>query len=110
MNAVVPMERKSVTVEMANRFGMDAAPFEQTLRATVVPGNCSREDFAAFLLVARQYNLNPITKEIFAFPKKGGGIQPIVSVDGWANLINSHPQADGFEFADELDEGGNLIQ
>ena len=98
---------RSVTVDMATRFGMEPQAFEQTLRATVVPGNCSKEQFAAFLLVAREYELNPLTKEIYAFPAKGGGIQPIVSIDGWCNLINSHPQLDGIEFDDRL-EGGKV--
>ncbi|MEM9971711.1 MAG: RecT family recombinase [Pseudomonadota bacterium] len=86
---------------------MAAVPFEATLRATVVPAKCSREQFAAFILVARQFDLNPITKEIYAFPAKGGGIQPIVSIDGWMKLMNSHPQFDGIEFEDHFD-GDNL--
>lgn len=106
--ATIPSERRSVLVSMADRYGMEPAAFEQTLRATVVPKDCTKEQFAAFLLVAKEYNLNPITKEIFAFPNRGGGIQPIVSVDGWSNLINSHPQCDGFEFEDALDSNSNL--
>lgn len=98
---------RSVTMDMAERFGMEPAAFEQTLRATVVPANCTREQFAAFLLVARVHNLNPITKEIFAFPANGG-IQPIVSVDGWAKLMNSHPQFDGLVFEDHLDGAGKI--
>lgn len=113
MNQVVTIqdraERKSLLAEMAGRYGMEPQIFADTLKATVVPRNASNEEFAAFLLVAREYDLNPITKEIYAFPKQGGGIQPIVSVDGWANLINSHPKADGFEFEDRLDDKGNLV-
>src|SRR5262245_24555004 len=96
---------KSVLITMADRYGMEAANFEQTLRATVVPAKCSKEQFAAFLLVAIQYNLNPVTREIYAFPKPDGGIQPIVGVDGWAKLINDHPAMDGMEFVDILNEG-----
>lgn len=102
-------ERRSVLASMASRFGMEPQPFEATLRATVVPKDCSREQFAAFLLVAKEYGLNPLTKEIYAFPTRGGGIQPIVGVDGWANLINSHPSCDGFEFVDTLSEKGELV-
>ena len=101
--------RRSVTADMASRFGMDTAAFEQTLRATVFPNTGTREQFAAFLLVAKQYDLNPITKELYAFPAKGGGIVPIVSIDGWLKLINSHPQFDGMEFADNHDDKGELI-
>ncbi len=83
-------------------------PRSKPLRATVCKGNVSREEFAAFLLVAKEYRLNPLTKEIYAFPAKGGGIQPIVSIDGWCRIINEHPALDGIEFDDVL-EGGNLI-
>ncbi len=100
---------KSVTVFMADRFGMEAAAFEQTLRATVFPSNGTREQFAAFLLVAKVHDLNPLTKEIYAFPAKGGGIVPIVSIDGWLKLINSHPQFDGMDCDAERDEKGDLF-
>lgn len=109
-NAVATLEpRRSLIADMAGRYNMDPKAFADTLRGTVVPKNATNEEFAAFLLVAKEYNLNPITREIFAFPKQGGGIQPIVSVDGWANLVNSHPQCDGFEFDDVLDDKGNLV-
>ncbi len=98
-------EAPSIIQDMANRFGMDKRAFEATLKATVVPANVSNEQFVAFLIVAKQYNLNPITKEIYAFPAKGGGIQPIVGVDGWCNIINSNPQFDGMEFDDVMVEG-----
>lgn len=100
---------RSVLYDMADRFGMEPAAFEATLRHTVIPKDCSREQFAAFLLVAKEYNLNPLLKEIYAFPAKGGGIQPIVGVDGWSNLINSHPAFDGMEFDDKLDGQGNIV-
>lgn len=108
MSQIAATQPRSITAEMASRFGMEPGPFESTLRATVVPKDCTREQFAAFLMVARDYHLNPITKEIFAFPTRAGGIQPIVSVDGWMNLMNSHPQMDGLEFDDIKDESGNL--
>jgi phage recombination protein Bet len=100
---------RGVVVAMADKFGMRSDAFEQTLRATVFPANGTREQFAAFLLVAKQYDLNPITKELYAFPAKGGGIVPIVSIDGWLKLINSHPQFDGMEFKDNHDDKGELV-
>jgi phage recombination protein Bet len=50
------------------------------------------------LIVSNQYKLNPWTKEIYAFPDKKNGIIPVVSVDGWARIINSHDSFDGMEF------------
>ena len=107
MNAIVTEPRKSITADMASRHSMEAVNFERTLRATVFPGNGTPEQFAAFLMVARQYDLNPVTREIFAFPSKGG-IVPVVSIDGWIKLINSHPQMDGVEFEDRMDGEGVL--
>ncbi len=108
MNAPVtnlPAEtpRRSVLITLATKYNMEPAAFEQTLRATVVPKDTTREQFAAFLLVANEYGLNPLTKEIYAFPARGGGIVPIVSVDGWLNIINSHPQCNGIEFDDHVE-------
>lgn len=56
----------------------------------------------ALLVVSNQYGLNPWLKEIYAFPDKFGGIVPVVGVDGWSRIINTHPQYDGVEF--EQDE------
>jgi phage recombination protein Bet len=111
MNQVAPIKKeppRSVLITMAKKYNMEPSAFEQTLRATVVPHNTSREQFAAFLVVANEYGLNPLTKEIYAFPARNGGIQPIVSIDGWCNLINSHPMCNGIEFDDHLDENGRV--
>lgn len=101
----------SLMRSMASKYGMDARKFEKVMRATSLPakGNVTNEQFAAFLLVANEYELNPLTKEIFAFPAKNGGIQPVVSIDGWMRMINSNPQFDGMEFDDLLDDKGNLV-
>jgi len=105
MNEVATTERKSVLNTIASRFNMEPKAFEQVVRRTVVPDEITNEQFAAFLMVANEYKLNPVTKEIYAFPTKGGGIQPIVSIDGWLNIINSHPDFDGMEFVDNMLEG-----
>jgi phage recombination protein Bet len=114
MNAIVKSPGKHVLTSMADRFGMEPAAFEAAVRATCMPTGPSapqatQEEFAAFLLVANEYKLNPLTKEIYAFPRRGGGIVPIVSVDGWANLINSHGECDGFDFEYEHDAKGELV-
>lgn len=110
--AIVEPRQRSVLVDMATRYGMEPQAFELTVRATCIKPDksgrvASREEFAAFLLVAKKYDLNPLTKEIYAYPAKGGGVVPIVSIDGWANLINRHPQFDGMEF-DDHQEGDGL--
>lgn len=110
MNQLVPTEQskaRGLTAVMAQRFEMEPAAFVGAIKQTVIKGNANDAQVAAFLMVAHQYNLNPLTKEIYAFPSNGG-IQPIVSIDGWMKLINSHPQFDGMEFEDRIDDQGSL--
>jgi phage recombination protein Bet len=94
---------------MAAHYEMEPARFFATIKATVFPQGkeVSNEQAAAFLVVAKQYNLNPFIKEIYAFPGRAGGVVPIVSVDGWATLINRQEQLDGIQFEDRFDE--NLL-
>ena len=103
-------EKKSLLATMANRYEMEPAKFAETIKATCMPAktNVSNEQFAGFLMVANEYKLNPLTKEIYAFPSRGG-IQPIVSIDGWMKMINSHKEFDGMTFQDNLDESGSLV-
>lgn len=110
MNAITKTEeRPSLIATMAAKFNMDPVEFAKTVRATVMPANHTNEQFAALMMVAKEYNLNPVVKEIYAFPAKGGGIVPIVSVDGWVNLVNSHPASDGMEFDFDHDDKGVLV-
>lgn len=93
---------------MANRLNLDPAKMLGVLKATVIK-NATDEELAAFVVVANEYNLNPLTKQIYAFPGKGGGVTPVVSIDGWVHMVNSHPQMDGMEFEDTVDSECNLV-
>ncbi len=92
---------------MASRFNSDPIKLLNTLKATVFASARNDEELMALVIVANQYGLNPLTKEIYAFPAKGGGIVPIVSIDGWANIANSHPQMDGVSF--EWEHAGDKL-
>lgn len=107
--AKIEPQRQSLIASMAGQYQMEPKAFADTVRATCLPATATNEEFAAFLMVAKEYGLNPITREIYAFPKKGGGIQPIVGIDGWLNLINSNPQCDGMEFVDEKNDKAELV-
>lgn len=110
MNQIVTTEQKPKLMLldfMADKYSLNVDEFSKTVRNTCGLPNATPEQFAAFLIVAKEYNLNPLTKEIYAFPGRGG-VVPIVSIDGWVNLVNSHGQCDGFEFEFEED-GDNLI-
>ena len=101
MNDIAQHENKSVIVRMANRFGVDENKLMTTLKNTafkVKNGEATNEQMMALLVVADQHKLNPFTKEIYAFPDKQNGIVPVVGVDGWSRIINSHPEFDGMDF------------
>lgn len=97
MGNVATIKRTNLSQRMADRFGVDPAEMMQTLKATAFKGNVSDAQMQALLIVADQYGLNPWTKEIYAFPDKGG-IVPVVGVDGWARIINDNSQFDGMDF------------
>lgn len=73
------------------------------LKATAFKGNVSDAQMSGLLIVAQQFGLNPWTKEIYAFPDQNNGIVPVVGVDGWSRIINSHPQFDGMDFEQDDD-------
>jgi len=86
--------------KLAKTLGMEGEGTElmAVLKATAFKGQVSDAQMAALLLVANQYGLSPWTKEIYAFPDRQNGIVPVVGVDGWARIINAHPQFDGMDF------------
>lgn len=91
-----------LTKKLATRLDMgDGTGLMETLKATAFKGQVSDAQMTALMIVANQYGLNPWCKEIYAFPDKNNGIVPVVGVDGWARIINSHPQFDGMDFAQD---------
>lgn len=93
---------KSALTSLAGRLQVDPESLKLTLKATVCRGMkndkggykpLTNEEFISFIVVSNTYRLNPLTKEIYAFPDtKGGGIIPIVSTDGWNKLMTTHPE------------------
>lgn len=87
--------------KFAERYSFDEGALIDTLKATafkVNDGVVTDAQMTALLIVAEQYQLNPFTKEIYAFPDKKNGIVPVVGVDGWSRIINGHPAFDGMTF------------
>jgi len=105
--ATTTAPKTSALLVMAARLNVDAAKLNSTLKATVFKG-ATDDELLALVVVANEYRLNPLTKEIYAFPAKGGGIVPVVSIDGWVSMVNDHPKMDGMEFEHHHDDGGKL--
>lgn len=85
--------------QLAERFELpQSEELYQVLKSTAFKGDVTDAQLSALLIVSKQYGLNPWTKEIYAFPDKKNGIIPVVSIDGWARIINSNAAFDGMEF------------
>ena len=93
---------------MASRLSIEPNKLLQVLKATVFATCRNDEEMAALVVVSNEYGLNPLLKEIYAFPAKGGGIVPMIPVDGWVKMVNNHPQMDGMEFDVINDAKGEL--
>jgi phage recombination protein Bet len=100
--------KASALAVMAAKVNVDPAKLHQTLKATVFKG-ASDEELLALVVVANTYGLNPLLKELYAFPAKGGGIVPVVSIDGWVSMVNNHPAMDGMEFDEHRADDGKLL-
>lgn len=99
--------RLSLVRVAAAEYQMEPAAFLETLKKTIFPGgNATNEQMAAFIAVAHQYRLNPFLKEIHAFPTKGGGIIPVVGIDGWVSLINRQPELEWIKLEEVNAEDG----
>jgi RecT family len=100
-----PQQRTSALSLMASRLSVDPTKLLDTLKATCFKG-ASNEELLALVAVSNRYGLDPLCKQIYAFPSRGG-IVPVVSVDGWLALLNAQPAFDGIEFVFDDDDEGN---
>lgn len=108
-NVTQQHRQASALKSIAQRLQISEKQLVATLKSTVFAACRNDDEFAALIVVSNEYQLNPLLKEIYAFPQKGGGIVPMVSIDGWIKLMNSHPQFDGIEFEVLPDANGKLL-
>jgi len=100
--------KASALAAMATRFSVEPSKLLDTLKNTAFKG-ANDAQMMALVIVANEHGLNPFTKEIYAFPDKGGGIIPVIGVDGWYRKMNEHPQFDGAETIFEDDAQKNVV-
>lgn len=95
----------SVMGALAAKLEIDPNHLMSILKKTAFSTCRNDEEFMAMCMVANKYGLDPITKEIYAFPnKKTGAVVPVVGYDGWQKLANRNPNYDGVEF-EEAEDG-----
>ena len=95
-----PKNNVSVIQDLAGQLRCKPEKLLSLLKGTVFRACKRDEEFQMACMVAREYKLNPILKEIYAFPSQNG-VVPIISIDGWIRIINSHPKYAGCKFVYE---------
>lgn len=99
-NMVGGANKPSLVMKFAQKYNVVEATLLNTLKSTCFrqsEGDVSNEQMVALLVVADQYNLNPFTKEIYAYPDKYKGIVPVVSIDGWVRIVTEHEDYNGYD-------------
>lgn len=103
---VIPFE--GLTRELASAYQVEPKELIDTVKTMCFPGGAASDaQLFVFLTLAKQHDLSPFNREIYAFVS-GGKLQTIVGFDGWIKMVNRHPQFAGFEFTD-IHEDGKLI-
>lgn len=99
---------KNALQALAERLKVTPEQLQMTLKATAFK-ECAKNDseFLAAVIVANTYGLNPLLKEIYAFPSSKG-IIPIVPIDGWVSLVKRNKMYNGVELIENKDEKGNF--
>jgi phage recombination protein Bet len=109
--AVIP-QRQGIIAKFGERYDLEPAKVLSIVAQTVFKTSGNEpplvpEEVAAALIVCNAYNLNPFTKEIYAFRSKGK-LLIVVGVDGWSAIVNRQEQLNGIEFEEHFDEKGNI--
>lgn len=101
---------RTETTELINALGLKTG-FDEFY--TIIKAQCfggkdpSHAHLSSFLVLASTYKLNPLLKEIYAFPS-GGGIQPIISIDGWLKIAHSSGKLRGIKHDVIFDKDNNV--
>lgn len=109
-NQIQKLSQQPIVEQMSRQIGVDAMMLLHTVK-TMLPASASMATLMTCVSVASDLGLNPMTKQIYFMPTKGGAIQPIVSVDGWIAIANRHDDFDGWgEFVPKFaDDGKTLV-
>lgn len=98
-----------LTKSLAERFEISPQELWATVKAQCFTNGAASDGQMMMLLsFAKQYDLNPLAREIYAFVS-GGKMQVGVQVDGWTKIANREPDFDGQDMTIENDKDGNLV-
>jgi phage recombination protein Bet len=103
----------NIILRAVEKSGLSYQAFVDTLTQTAFQGvKFWREsDLERLLVTAHRYELDPLNREIIMF-EVGLADPPelllVVGVDGWAKIMNAHPQFDGIAFVESQELIGEV--
>ena len=103
----------NIILRAVEKSGLSYQGFVDTLTQTAFQGiSFWREtDLERLLVAATRFDLDPLNREIMMF-EVATSEQPelllVIGVDGWAKIMNAHPQFDGIEFLESPDLMGDI--
>lgn len=103
---VAVIGKKTALDILASRLDLTPTTLKETLKATVFSLCKDDAQFTAAVVVANTYGLNPLLKEMTAFPGKSGGVIPVVMIDGWIKLVNRNENYNGVELIENKTANG----
>src|SRR5689334_782564 len=99
------MMSNNALMELAATYQMEQKDFIAAVKAQCFKdGAASDTQLMMLVSFARQYSLNPLAKECYAFVKDGK-VTIGVQSDGWSTIANRDPDYDGQEM--EYEFGAN---
>ena len=106
MTTQLTVQRNALSA-LTEQLGMtDYEELYGILKNTIMP-KASNEEMAAFALVCSSYKLNPLTREVYAFPTKTGGIMPMIGIDGWLKIAHQHEDYAGMSWTEGVEADGD---
>jgi phage recombination protein Bet len=101
------IKQEAVTT-LAERYNVDNASLLNMLARTSCKDIRTDDDMLAFVIICKNYQLNPLVKEIYAYKNSFGAIVPVVGIDGWLAIANRNPMFDGIQ-CDPIFEDSRIV-
>ena len=109
LTQVEKFSEQPIVVQMADKLGVDKMMLLHTIQQ-MLPKNTQFAVLMTCVSVASELGLNPMLKEIYFMPTKGGAITPVVSVDGYVKIAQRNDDFAGWgKFVPAYKEDGSLL-
>lgn len=91
MSELAKVEGRSLVKDLAANAGLEPANFYAAVKRQSGCNGATDEDFAALLMTAQAYDLNPVMRELWLLDTGRGRIRAVISHDGYFKIMVRHP-------------------